>query len=823
MFMKHPLALACAAIISQVSYAQSEANNSVAVEKQVVSATRSVQDISSLPYTVQLISQEDLQRQTQPGKDLGTILGQMIPGLSPGDNAVTSYYQSLRGRSVLVLIDGVAQRANRNISRQLTAISPDTVERIEVINGATSLYGAGATGGVINIITKKSQSDELKMRTTVGLTVNTEETDTDSHSYSLGQSISGRSENIDYLLSANYEQRGSFFDADGKQIATDPNQVSRDNSNTLDLLLNTGIKFDEDKKLSVSVEYFKDEMDTKYAADFGQPDPAYLGLPVGLLAAGGAYTPIPKEGLQLSQQPETERKSITLEFNDQDFFGQNLISQLNYREQESYFYPYPGVPLFVNVNWDNVLTQALATPPADTTAAFGIIAGNLDGASASLTQSLISTKVFDYKLALNSEFDLAGKNLNLTYGLDYIHDTGKQISIVNDYDQWAASGQTQYNATGDAYSAGPEATTQTAALFAQGQLQVTDDLSLSAGIRQEWIDVEVDDYLSAEDAINAAHYNAELDDASLALFAGALGMTSAQLLQLTTDTLAASFQFEDYIKYSDAAVTREGGSGQYNATLLNLGALYNLSETQETYANFSQGFTVPDMTRLLRSINIFSDNGNQGPILASTNVKPIKTNSVDIGWRMRGNFWETHASIYHNQSDRNIHFDSITGIVTIKDQKEEIQGLELSVNAELPSGFNTGASYAYTEGTTRDDNNKKVALGAERVTPQKLMSYVGFNKVDQFDVRLQVTHLADYSDANEDNPTQAVAFQGYTTADLLTSFSLPAGTISAGVQNLANEEYMPLYNQVRGYPAFGASAYLPAQGRTVSLSYSIDY
>jgi iron complex outermembrane receptor protein len=35
-------------------------------------------------------------------------------------------------------------------------IDLNTVERIEVVAGASSLYGAGATGGTVNFITKKA-------------------------------------------------------------------------------------------------------------------------------------------------------------------------------------------------------------------------------------------------------------------------------------------------------------------------------------------------------------------------------------------------------------------------------------------------------------------------------------------------------------------------------------------------------------------------------------------------------------------------------------------------------------------------------------------
>lgn len=65
--------------------------------------------------------------------------------------------QTLRGRQVLVLIDGIPQSTPlRNGARDLRVIDPSVIERIEVIKGASSIYGNGADGGIINYITRKT-------------------------------------------------------------------------------------------------------------------------------------------------------------------------------------------------------------------------------------------------------------------------------------------------------------------------------------------------------------------------------------------------------------------------------------------------------------------------------------------------------------------------------------------------------------------------------------------------------------------------------------------------------------------------------------------
>jgi len=68
---------------------------------------------------------------------------------------------SIRGANanqVQVLVDGVRVKSPTTGQADLSDISPDLIDRIEVIRGPQStLYGADAIGGVVNIITKKGQ------------------------------------------------------------------------------------------------------------------------------------------------------------------------------------------------------------------------------------------------------------------------------------------------------------------------------------------------------------------------------------------------------------------------------------------------------------------------------------------------------------------------------------------------------------------------------------------------------------------------------------------------------------------------------------------
>ncbi|EHO21668.1 hypothetical protein HMPREF9466_00525 [Fusobacterium necrophorum subsp. funduliforme 1_1_36S] len=67
-------------------------------------------------------------------------------------------------QSILFLLDGIPYNSTVDTGAvNLNLIPIDIVERIEIIpNGGNVVYGEGAVGGVINIITKKGKTKILR-------------------------------------------------------------------------------------------------------------------------------------------------------------------------------------------------------------------------------------------------------------------------------------------------------------------------------------------------------------------------------------------------------------------------------------------------------------------------------------------------------------------------------------------------------------------------------------------------------------------------------------------------------------------------------------
>ena len=119
----------------------------------VVTATRTEEDVVNIVRSVTVITRDQIEQQSKLSTNLADILAKTVPGFGSPTNRSNTFGQTLRGRNISVLIDGVPQNANlQSIHAALTTIDPSAIERIEVVRGPNAIYGGQATGGVVNII-----------------------------------------------------------------------------------------------------------------------------------------------------------------------------------------------------------------------------------------------------------------------------------------------------------------------------------------------------------------------------------------------------------------------------------------------------------------------------------------------------------------------------------------------------------------------------------------------------------------------------------------------------------------------------------------------
>ncbi|WP_404340762.1 TonB-dependent receptor domain-containing protein [Pseudoalteromonas mariniglutinosa] len=153
------------AISAQFSVYADDAPKKNSIERIVVTATGFEQKVTEAPASISIISNEDIKAHSftsvldavmyLEGIDIGTTRDKT------GQGSVSM--RGLTGEYTLLLIDGKRQNNHGDIypnnfgGNAFNHVPPvDSIERIEVVRGpASTLYGADALGGVINIITKK--------------------------------------------------------------------------------------------------------------------------------------------------------------------------------------------------------------------------------------------------------------------------------------------------------------------------------------------------------------------------------------------------------------------------------------------------------------------------------------------------------------------------------------------------------------------------------------------------------------------------------------------------------------------------------------------
>lgn len=722
------LCLLTVAICTQL-YAEDTVTNSTTTQNAeaqlptiVMTATRTPKSISEIAGTVQTISADEISQQAGPGRKVADILAQLVPSLAPSSGTSSNYGQTMRGRNVLVMIDGVSQTGSRDVARQLNSISPNMIDHIEVVSGATSLYGSGATGGIINIITKRAdKSEPVSFQTKLGVT-SADNFRGDSLAYQVGQTASFANDKVDGFLGIDYTNRGSQFDGNGDRISLSPWQGSTMDTDTIDVNGRLNFNLTDNQSLSFGAQYYKDEQDTEYG-----PDYSYL-----LTKTSPSYKAI--KGWSLDNQPFTERYAFNTQYQNQDFLGQVLNVEAYYRNEKSRFVPYGY---------------------------------SKDGTNVKQSQSNV-----DYagiRTTLQSDMKVVDRDLKLTYGLDYDWEKDHQWA---DYYTPSNNGLV-YTPTGEKQGSGPDTEIQNIGTFIQGDYALTDQLNIQAGVRYQYVQADTDSYLTAR----------------------------------TPYTLMAA------------------DSTDSDKFLFNLGAVYKLTDAQQIYANFSQGYSYPDVQRVLRDVAAYT--------LTTSGIAPITVNSYELGWRLNQ---DTGLNLgltgFYNTSDKVVQFNSDRS-VNVVDTDQRVYGAEATVSYPFMENYKVGGTLGYTRGQYKDAANNWHELNAFAVSPMKGTLFAEWNTAEGYGVRAQMLAIKGTDKAYKDDlalkaagitdANSAAEIKGYTTMDVLAHFPLAKGRVDFGVYNVWGKQYKTVFAQQAAVTNANTLLAIPAEGRTFALSYTINY
>ena len=158
---KRQIYILLASLLIDVS-AHAQRTPDIVADEVVVTASRFEEKPGDQPIGVTVITGEDIRGSGETS--LPRFLAR-LPGVFVRDNSGSPDMQvDLRGfgvtgdQNTLVLLDGRRFSEYELTTARWTSIPVESIDRIEIVRGSGAvLYGGGATGGVINVITKGAQ------------------------------------------------------------------------------------------------------------------------------------------------------------------------------------------------------------------------------------------------------------------------------------------------------------------------------------------------------------------------------------------------------------------------------------------------------------------------------------------------------------------------------------------------------------------------------------------------------------------------------------------------------------------------------------------
>ena len=310
-----------------------KAKEAVDLDSVIVTGTRAPKAVDKIPGAITVVSQEEVQHTLAVTEDATAVLSRTVPGYAESSQAMSNSGETLRGRLPLRLFDGVPQGSPlREGTRNGTFTDMGIISRVEVINGPSASEGIGATGGVINYISKTPEKEGYE--TTLSTRYSTQGHE-DSEGWKLGATFTAKQDNYDFIGAASYIDRGISYDGNGRRIGMNTSG-SLASSESRNIFLKGGINFGNDGVQRLQLSYSKFEVEGKgeyiqVLGCRGPTDDPPCDVP---------FTNTSEKGQIFgSKDAFNDFEQVNVEYSHGDFFGGTLILNAYTADQAMRYLP----------------------------------------------------------------------------------------------------------------------------------------------------------------------------------------------------------------------------------------------------------------------------------------------------------------------------------------------------------------------------------------------------------------------------------------------------------------------------------------------------
>lgn len=670
------------------------------VEEVLITGSRLPTNITSVPGSVTIVDAVELSEQSAISSDLGRILANTVPGFGPSANDGNNFSQTLRGRRPSYFIDGVPQSAElRGGGRDLRIVHPSVLDRVEVINGATSIYGLGGSGGVVNYITRRPRGEGVNWFTEGSLSGSLSELRTDNLEVGFVQTVSGRSGDIDFVGSFSFQDRGLYYDANGEPIAPDPTgQTGLADMTEISAFGRLGIDLSDRVRWETTLLLYNAEVDTDYTV------------------RQGSFS----RGVISTAEPN-RRNNICIGAICVDFIGAEDPSAYNYFASTAL--------TFEDVLGSDVQFRLYGKESENVWRHIGYIAlaPTLGGFPPSGSQLVTRDSRYGGRLDIATPINYEFLQGNLLWGVEYSENTVEEHLV-------------------DGRPRTSDITQENAAAFVQLQADVLPWLHLRTGLR--------------------------FDDFSLDI---------------------PSFMAIDY--FSAAKLhTVLGTTLDYDSTTGNFGLVADVTDNLSVFGAWSSGFSIGNVVRTVSGLRPSTNVPARTYDLATLGqlTEPVQVDSFEVGIRYANDWFTGSLAVYRNESELGATFDPLT--LRVRRAPEQIDGFEATAEVRPMPGLRIGGTYAQAD--SHVDNNNDGSwdgpLDFARVPPPLLNTHVEYDVNEDWMVRVQSSTVMSESRFSAPFGQLQRDINSYTIFDMYVSGRFGPGRLSVGVENLFNNDYVPM-------------------------------
>lgn len=286
--------------------------------------------------------------------------------------------------------------------------------------------------------------------------------------------------------------------------------------------------------------------------------------------------------------------------------------------------------------------------------------------------------------------------------------------------------------------------------------------------------------------------------------------------------LSAGIRFEDaQIKTDDyetlyfyGARKVSGGKPSFSQSLYNYGATFEIINGMTAYASFAQGFTMPDVGRVLRAVTAINQDVDN-----FLDVSPVVSDNSEIGIDLNKGPVKASIAYFTSNSDKGALLVLKNDVFEVQRQKTEISGIEINFTWYTPIyglSFNIGATELRGRTDTNGDGIVDSDLDGVNISPNRVNSSINYNK-GPLSLRLQnQAYLKkDFYGIGYDKRNN---FDGYSLMDLYFGYETKFGELSLSATNLLNKNYLT-YNSDTRLPTNNLT-YFAGRGRVLTIGYS---